>query len=702
MEPARLLNEVESKPIGYARFEIKLDQSGLPLDPKFIEVNTDFETYFKTTFKELRGISKYELFDDFYKDHKEEWSSLYYQVAFENKTCVRVIHFKPTGLSFEMTVYSPAHGQFICAFKGTWDWQTNKADDSIKKELEEAHNKISILVNATSDGINTIDDNGIILDVNEGTLRMTGYKKEELIGQFIGKLDRNVKNMQECKNISVKVRDRGLHVYERIHTHKNGTQIPVEINSRILNLNGQEISFSIVRDITQRKRQKSRFREIIKQAPYGIALIDNNGLACMVNQSLIDMFGYEEKELMEIPFDKFSHEDDVTEGYSVYHQRLIDEGKKRYSIEKRYLKKNGKTIYANLVVCLINDPYVKDGRKGLLMFQDITEKVERQNKMAQQIQELKMVLKTGRLIAFEADFESGRIKLFRNEVAIDNKVFPVDKLKSLDSFISAIRKQHRGYCLRKIESLRKGKITSFSCEFQILRGDKYNWQEATITLLNISNDQRPRMFVIVKNVEEQKNNETTELVGQEKERIRIARDIHDSIGQMLVGTRMMIKTGDIKRDDEMSMIDGMLEDMIKESRMIINNFGTGLGTKQTLKDVFYNLAEKMKRVYIGEIKILWQGEDSISNLKVATNIFRIYQEALTNSIKYSRSKSIVINVRNYDYFFMDIIDYGIGFDIKRAFQGFGMQNMKDRAGQVGATIDIDTTMNSGTVIRFRY
>lgn len=141
-------------------------------------------------------------------------------------------------------------------------------------------------------------------------------------------------------------------------------------------------------------------------------------------------------------------------------------------------------------------------------------------------------------------------------------------------------------------------------------------------------------------------------------------------------------------------IDQLLDEMIKECRMIINNFGISL-ENANLKNTFISLAEKMGKVYSGNINVDWSGEEFVDDLKLATNIFRIYQEALSNAIKYSGSKRIDVFVENNGNIQLEVKDEGGGFDTKTG-KGFGLTNMSDRAKEIGYLFEVISSIDKGT------
>jgi signal transduction histidine kinase len=89
-----------------------------------------------------------------------------------------------------------------------------------------------------------------------------------------------------------------------------------------------------------------------------------------------------------------------------------------------------------------------------------------------------------------------------------------------------------------------------------------------------------------------------------------------------------------------------------------------------------------------------------------TALYRIAQEALTNVAKHSRAKNVeVILERRADHVLLIVEDDGVGFDpggaAGAAGQGFGLLGMRERAGLIGATLQIESSVGAGTTIFVR-
>ncbi len=114
----------------------------------------------------------------------------------------------------------------------------------------------------------------------------------------------------------------------------------------------------VARDVTQRRRaegalteSEARFRAIFEQAAVGIANVGLDGRWIRVNRRLCEILGYSEEEIVGRTFQAVSHPDDVEAGRAFVGQLLAGE-LASYSIEKRYVRRDGRLVWAQLTVAL--------------------------------------------------------------------------------------------------------------------------------------------------------------------------------------------------------------------------------------------------------------------------------------------------------------------------------------------------------------
>ena len=115
-------------------------------------------------------------------------------------------------------------------------------------------------------------------------------------------------------------------------------------------------------DITERivseqalRDSESRFAATFDQAAVGIAIVSPEGHWLRVNQKLCDIVGYDEAELLSKTFQDITHPDDLKADLG-YVQQMLAQAISNYSMEKRYIRKDGSLIWINLTVSLVWKP----------------------------------------------------------------------------------------------------------------------------------------------------------------------------------------------------------------------------------------------------------------------------------------------------------------------------------------------------------
>lgn len=112
-----------------------------------------------------------------------------------------------------------------------------------------------ILFDMAADCLLILDMSGYIVDINATGLAQRGYSKAEMIGRRISEFDPPEYASRVPERMAALHRD-GHACFESAHLCKNGSVMPVEINCRVIELDGNPRVFSVIRDISERKRQE--------------------------------------------------------------------------------------------------------------------------------------------------------------------------------------------------------------------------------------------------------------------------------------------------------------------------------------------------------------------------------------------------------------------------------------------------------------
>ncbi|MEO1261082.1 MAG: sensor histidine kinase [Bacteroidota bacterium] len=192
---------------------------------------------------------------------------------------------------------------------------------------------------------------------------------------------------------------------------------------------------------------------------------------------------------------------------------------------------------------------------------------------------------------------------------------------------------------------------------------------------------------------------------QEKERQRIAKDLHDEIGSKLnvinLGLHQLKKIG--KGNEELLSttkdIFSVINETIGTTRRISHDLLPPTLEKFGLKEALVELCESFKQAAPMEIILsVHQNDLNETEKKVELNLFRVVQELINNSIKHGEPSEIKIDFWNsQEAIKIHYFDNGKGFDFKnRHFKtGLGMQNIESRIKMIGADFIFSSTPGEG-------
>jgi signal transduction histidine kinase len=185
-----------------------------------------------------------------------------------------------------------------------------------------------------------------------------------------------------------------------------------------------------------------------------------------------------------------------------------------------------------------------------------------------------------------------------------------------------------------------------------------------------------------------------------EERERIMRDMHDGVGSHLVSVMMMLQQQDnIMHDPIREKVQLSLTDL----RFVIDSLDPVLDDLATLLGMMR--ARLHEQLESAEIELEWDVNElpELSEIspRRSLHIMRIVQEAVTNVIKHSQAKKMKLSTSiNSDEIYIEVIDFGRGIDTNMPENkiGRGVKNMKYRAEQIGASLELVST-EDGTRIR---
>lgn len=205
-------------------------------------------------------------------------------------------------------------------------------------------------------------------------------------------------------------------------------------------------------------------------------------------------------------------------------------------------------------------------------------------------------------------------------------------------------------------------------------------------------------------VQEQRKIEAV-IASQEKERKRIAEELHDSVGQMLSLVKLnlsRLETGNEQPENQVSMLvqqtSQQLDESIGELRTISHNLmPPDLQTKR-MAEIVESLLDKSRSINGPDYQLHIFGVPDDLPDAVKFTLYRVLQEILHNTIKHASAKTISVNLTGTDDGINLIVeDDGVGFDTTLAQAGLGLKNIHSRVKLLNGYFDVDSSLNRGTI-----
>lgn len=194
--------------------------------------------------------------------------------------------------------------------------------------------------------------------------------------------------------------------------------------------------------------------------------------------------------------------------------------------------------------------------------------------------------------------------------------------------------------------------------------------------------------------------------GQEKERDRVARDLHDRVGSMLGNVKMQMEvledrmdTDHKERVGQYKKVYGLLVETVGEVRRISHDMVAGTLARFGLEKALEGLCDSVR--ISGHLAVechcFGLGERLERGVEIA--VYRIVQELVGNVLKHAKATELVVDVtRTPDRLSVIVSDNGVGFDPHAATEGIGLTNVRKRAATIGGELSVDSTPGKGTTV----
>ena len=612
-------------------------------------------------------------------------------------------------------------------------------------------------------GYFTFNREGLILDVNPTGAILLGADRPSLLNQhfaqFISSDSQPVFSQHSQKLIDTRQKQtcdvKLLNGHQQAHW--------VQLESVVVDTDqkaGAQFR-TVIKEITHRKQKESALRSqrdslmnILESTADGIYIINQDYDIEYANPTLINEFGpVGDKKCYEYLADRtdvcpYCKNKEILEGKSVRWQWFSPKNQKTYDLMDTPLKNPDGSVWK------------------LEVFRDITEykKTEEALRKARDELELRVAERTAALqeaneklrhqvfeceMAEEALRESEQkysslvedaligvyiIKDGRIEFANDKfaEIYGYEKeeligMKSSD----LVHPQDRPVIDKMREKRLRGEKVPTEYE---LRGLKKNgdtiWVMRSFSLINYKDG--PAISGIVSDLTKRRKAEDALresgkelrilsnqlLSAEEKERKRIARELHDSIGQALSAIKFSVENalGQLRKVSDQSELEPLealiplTQKTIEEVRRIVKDLRPSILDDLGILATINWFCREFQKVYASiRVEADINVREDVIPSALKTVMYRILQEALNNVAKHSAADLVRLSLEQKGHrIIMCIQDNGVGFDVSKAIsmtpsrRGFGLASMRERAGLSGADFQITSEADQGTTIRVEW
>jgi len=454
------------------------------------------------------------------------------------------------------------------------------------------------------------------------------------------------------------------------------------------------------------------FHYLFEQASLGIAVEDLEGKLLLANPSLCSMLGYSENEMLAMSCSQFANPEDSADDWALFQELragFID----KYSLEKRYVRKDGTQVWGNLNVSLLKNSEAGSPPLVFAFVEDITKRKRAEEELRRRDVELS-----------EAHRLAG-VGTWRWEARTDTVIWSKElyRLMGIDPTLPAPSyKEHALlFAAESWERLQRAVQrtlqtgTPYELDLEVVRPESIaKWEIARGEAVRDADGQIVGLHGTVQDITERKSaeaalaNVSRKLIeAQEQERTRIGRDLHDDVGQRLAllavelrqlqdhsGTLPDVRSRIGKLHKQASAIAADIQSLSHELHSAKLQY---LGIAPAMRGFCQEFSQQER------VEIEFHSRDLPAPLSadISLGLFRVLQEALHNSAKHSGARHFEVRLWGAtDEVHLTVKDSGAGFDLETAkvSRGLGLTSMEERLKLLNGRLSIESLSNRGTTI----
>lgn len=588
-----------------------------------------------------------------------------------------------------------------------------------------------------------MDPDGTIRSWNPGVERILGYKRDEWVGRNVSIIFTAEAQRDGCPEEERARAARAGHAPgARWHTRRDGSAFWVEgIVSAVRDAEGRTVAFSkIMRDSSDRRSAEQQLRaserwwkQIVETAAEGIWVVDNSGTVLFGNQRLCALLHCTEKDLIGRSIFDFVFEEDLPLARIRFHQRLRGDVEEA-DVRLRTLRSD------ELWVRTAASPIRSEAGEVaglLLMLSDITEQRRREQRLRDSEERLRLLIASAReyaVVQMDADrtivgWDAGAERLLGWHAdhivgqLLDVLFTPEDRAAGVPA----------AECRRAVETGAAGDdrwmVRNDGSRFwatgavmpvldaagahrgfvKIMRDftERKRQEEEIVRAVQV---ERSRLeFTIASTQSELRRLSIALISAQENERRRIARELHDDVVQQLALVEMQIseigqRSAPLPRDitQDLRLVREEIATLSDRLRSLSHGLHSAVLEQLGLAVALRSLCDQIQKASGRRVLLATRNVPRSLPPEVATNLFRIAQEACQNAVRHAGPAAIAIMLYATDTdLILTIKDNGLGFDPNqvREHSGLGLITIRERSGIISARFDLRSSRGRGTKLR---
>jgi PAS domain S-box-containing protein len=598
------------------------------------------------------------------------------------------------------------------------------------------------MLGCAREAIIATDLEGRIIFWNNYAERLYGWESEEVLGLNVVRVLPATAAVAEAEKIMERLRQGEAWSGEFHVRTRDGREFDVSVTSTPLRAESGKVIgiIGVSSNVTELKRlqrlqkqaedalkeSERRFRTIFENAGIGIALVDTSGCPVAVNPALARMLGYSGDELSRMVFTDFTHPDDAERDWALF--REVAEGRlESYQMEKRYCRKDQSVVWGKLTASLVRD---SEGRPqyGIGMVEDISEQKEAEESNRKLLHDLAERVK-------ELTALHGAAHIL--QPGIDNTDAVLDDLVSLlpSAFqypeITAARirlGEHESATPHFAPSsslLRTGFTTADGREGSIevvytkerppeKEGPFLSEERALIDtladMLRAAYDRRQGEAALRERTAQLHALTARLHAVREEEALRIARELHDELGQAMTGMTMELAAVQRQLDpnqkvipirevqEKLAGVRQLLDRTIASTRKICTELRPALLDQLGLLPALTAQAEEFEAHTGIFCDLLMPSEEVRLAPESAVAVFRIFQEILTNIARHSGATEATVQLTiGGSKLRLEVADNGRGATKAEmeGGSGLGLVGMRERAIAAGGELQVEAEPGNG-------